>query len=143
MICFGMVACHITLPEVRRLFSNAVVRMGKRHDGADSKTWSKGGTARNGDQEAIYMEFTWGDYPSLRLMPLTEEYYCPQVPLANNRNKSAVWKTSWHELINKRNGKLKYRPYACRAVHGHMFNPVSSSLSPLHPSLFGMKEIAA
>ena len=50
------------------------------------------GTARFGDQEAFYLEWTEGAYHHLRVMPLTEEYYCPQVPLTKD---GAVWTTSW------------------------------------------------
>ena len=105
LLCFGMVAFHAQNPEVRRIFSNAVVRMARRD-----------GTARNGDQEAFYLEWTEGTYHHLRVMPLTEEYYCPQVPITKD---GAVWTTSWSfKRDPAKGGRLAHRPYKCRAVTG-------------------------
>ena len=118
VLCFGMLAFHANHPEVRRIFSNAVVRMGLKH---------VYGTARNEDQEAFYLEWTQGSYHHLRVMPLTEEYYCPQVELSKDRT-SAVWMTSW-SLAKDDQGKPKHRPYACRAVHGHKY--ASGGRTPL------------
>ena len=110
LLSFGMVAFHAQNPEVRRIFSNAVVRMARRD-----------GTARNGDQEAFYLEWTEGAYHHLRVMPLTEEYYCPQVPVVKG---GAVWTTSWSfKRDPAKGGRLAHRPHKCRAVRGHDYAP--------------------
>ena len=78
-------------------------------------------TARNSDQEAFYLEWTEGAYHHLRVMPLTEEYYCPQVPVVKG---GAVWTTSWSlKRDPAKGGRLAHRPYKCRAVHGHDYAP--------------------
>ena len=60
-------------------------------------------------------------YHHLRVMPLTEEYYCPQVPLTKD---GAVWTTSWSfKRDAAKGGRLAHRPYKCRAVHGHDYAP--------------------
>ena len=118
LLSFGMVAFHAQNPEVRRIFSNAVVRMARRHV---ETTARRDGTARNGDQEAFYLEWTEGAYHHLRVMPLTEEYYCPQVPVVKG---GAVWTTSWSfKRDAAKGGRLAHRPYKCRAVHGHDYVP--------------------
>ena len=113
-----MVAFHAQNPEVRRIFSKAVVRMARRHVEATAR---RDGTARSSDQEAFYLEWTEGAYHHLRVMPLTEEYYCPQVPVVKG---GAVWTTSWSlKRDPAKGGRLAHRPYKCRAVHGHDYAP--------------------
>ena len=54
-------------------------------------------------------------------MPLTEEYYCPQVPVVKG---GAVWTTSWSlKRDPAKGGRLAHRPYKCRAVRGHDYAP--------------------
>ena len=79
------------------------------------------GATRNGDQEAFYLEWTEGAYHHLCVMPLTEEYYCPQVPITKD---GAVWTTSWSlKRDPAKGGRLAHRPYKCRAVRGHDYAP--------------------
>ena len=73
------------------------------------------------NEEAFYLEWTEGAYHHLRVMPLTEEYYCPQVPVVKG---GAVWTTSWSlKRDPAKGGRLAHRPYKCRAVHGHDYAP--------------------
>ena len=66
---------------------------------------------RQGDQEAIWFEWTRGSGRGLRVLPLPEEYYCPlERRQAPQRLEAAVWRSSW------RNGR-----YRCRSVHGHAY----------------------
>ncbi len=105
MICMGLAAFRMNA-VTRQLWLGAISRMAGRHAGRISS-----GFGRNSDQEAIYEEWVSGKYDSLRVVPLTEEYYCPQVPLASIPRRTA-WSTSW-TLMKKR------APYTCKAVHGH------------------------
>ena len=125
-LCMGLAAFRNN-GATRRLFLGAVRRMGSYSMQAATDTWKKNGFVRNGDQEAIYDEWTRGDYAELRVLPLTEEYYCPQVPLNADR-RSAAWSTSWMAIKHM-------PPYACRAVHGHSYHnqlgvPAESLLKP-------------
>merc|ERR1719487_2302583 len=74
-----------------------------------------GGLARNGDMEAIYLEWISGRY-NVRMLALPEEYYCPQVVrnVRNSPQQQYTWSTSWTNM-----GKLP--PYRCKTVHGHNY----------------------
>lgn len=112
LMCMGLAAFRRNA-ATRMLFVGSVLRMAQRHA---QQRRAAGGLGRNGDQEAIYEEWTQGESRSLRMLPLTEEYYCPQVPLHAD-GRSAVWSTSWTSM-----GKFGAQPYQCKAVHGHSYH---------------------
>ena len=105
--------CAVLLPDVYQSL--------ERKESPRTKALSSPNHQHNGDQEAFYLEWTEGAYHHLRVMPLTEEYYCPQVPVVKG---GAVWTTSWSfKRAAAAGGRLAHRPYKCRAVTGTTTRP--------------------
>jgi len=66
---------------------------------------------RHGDQE--YMHLVWTEHhPHLRVMPLPEEFYCPD---AQVNYGMAFWESPYHRTHG-------WGSYRCKAVHGHGYN---------------------
>jgi hypothetical protein len=65
------------------------------------------------DQEMLWFE--WRATPTLRMLPLPEEYYCPDVEIDfNDSAPIAWWQLNWGTLGDATLGRLP-----CKAVHGH------------------------
>jgi hypothetical protein len=75
---------------------------------------------RHSDQEYLNLEWTQR-HPHLRVLPLPEEFFCPDVQLLNS---VAHWKSQYRSMHG-------WRPYRCKAVHGHGYNE-SAFRSLLH-----------
>ena len=72
---------------------------------------------RHGDQE--YMHLVWTEHhPHLRVMPLPEEFYCPD---AQVNYGMAFWESPYHRTHG-------WGPYRCKAVHGHGYTRVCSGI---------------
>ena len=70
---------------------------------------------RQGDQEYLMMEWIRAADPTLRVVALPEEYYCPSVRVsgANLHSLHAEWTNSYSQRF-----KDDQKKYHCRAVHG-------------------------
>ena len=65
------------------------------------------------DQEMLWFE--WRATPAFRMLPLPEEYYCPDVELELNGSvPQAWWQLNWGTLDDATLGRLP-----CKSVHGH------------------------
>ena len=109
VLCSCLVAFE-TNNATQQLFRHAAYRMIDVSRGVQRSPFR-----RNGDQEAIYLEWITGRY-NVRMFALPEEYYCPQVVrnVRNSPQQQYTWSTSWTNM-----GKLS--PYRCKTVHGHNY----------------------
>jgi hypothetical protein len=65
------------------------------------------------DQEMLWFE--WRATPALRMLPLPEEYYCPDVEIEFNGSAPlAWWQLNWGTVGDANLGRVP-----CKAVHGH------------------------
>ncbi len=98
---------------------SAVTAFGRAAEGllADAARAVMGRTSpvlrRHGDQE--YIQLVWTErYPHLRVLPLPEEFYCPDAQVTPYYGMAG-----WSSQYQSTHGLM---PYRCKAVHGHGYN---------------------